>query len=139
MAASAVGPPTDRIKPGAAPSVCMSDMGEAMRRFPVPDHEDLPDDIQERIDAETDRAGFTPNVFRAMAYRPEQFRAFFAYHDALVEATELEREEIALVVVAVSGANDCLYCVVAHGALLRIYADDPRLESHGFILVAVTN
>lgn len=108
----------------------MSDTDEAMRRFAVPDREDLPEDVRERIDAETDRAGFTPNVFRAMAFRPEHFRAFFAYHDALVEATELEREEIELVVVAVSGANDCLYCVVAHGALLRIYAEDPHLAEH---------
>lgn len=105
----------------------MGDTDEPMGRFSVPDRESLPDDVRERIDAETDRAGFTPNVFRAMAYRPEHFRAFFAYHDALVEATALEREEIELVVVAVSGVNDCLYCVVAHGALLRLYADDPRL------------
>lgn len=105
----------------------MSDTGEPMGRFEAPEYENLPDDVRERIDEETDRAGFTPNVFRAMAYRPEHFRAFFTYHDALVEATELEREEIELVVVAVSGANDCLYCVVAHGALLRIYAEDPHL------------
>ena len=98
-----------------------------MGRFEAPDVEALPQDIQDRIEEETDRAGFTPNVFRAMAYRPEHFRAFVAYHDALVEATELTREEIELVVVAVSGVNDCLYCVVAHGALLRIYADAPRL------------
>jgi len=105
----------------------MSDTDEPMGRFAVPDREDIPEDVRERIDEETERAGFTPNVFRAMAYRPEQFRAFVAYHDALVEATELEREEIELVVVAVSGVNDCPYCVVAHGALLRIYAEDPQL------------
>jgi uncharacterized peroxidase-related enzyme len=98
-----------------------------MRRFPVPDLDELPDDVRERIAAETERAGFTPNVFRAFAYRPAQFRAFFDYYDAIVEESPLTREEMELVVVAVSGANDCLYCVVAHGALLRIYAEDPQL------------
>ena len=100
---------------------------EPMTRFPVPDPEELPEDVRERIDAETERAGFTPNVFQAFAYRPAQFRAFFAYYDAIVEESPLSREEIELVIVAVSGANDCLYCVVAHGALLRIYAEDPHL------------
>ncbi len=99
----------------------------AMTRFPVPDVEDLPADIKERIEYETDRAGFTPNVFLAYAYRPAQFRAFFAYYDAIVEESPLAREEIEMVIVATSGTNDCLYCVVAHGALLRIYAEDPYL------------
>ena len=99
----------------------------AMTRFEVPDHEDLPADVRERIEEETERAGFTPNVFDAFAYRPGQFRAFFAYYDAIHEAGALEPEEIEMVIVAVSGANDCLYCVVAHGALLRIYAEDPYL------------
>ena len=98
-----------------------------MRRFPVPDHEDLPDDVRERIEEETEQAGFTPNVFDAFAYKPGQFRPFFAYYDAIHEAGALEPEEIEMIVVAVSGANDCLYCVVAHGALLRIYGDDPHL------------
>ncbi|WP_293028123.1 peroxidase-related enzyme [Natronococcus sp.] len=100
---------------------------DAMDRFPVPDYEDLPEDLQERIVEETERAGFTPNVFSALAYRPSHFRAFFAYHDALVEETALEREEIEMIVVAVSGVNHCYYCNVAHGALVRIYADDPLL------------
>jgi uncharacterized peroxidase-related enzyme len=100
---------------------------DAMGRFPVPDYEDLPEDLQERIAEETDRAGFTPNVFSALSYRPSHFRAFFAYHDALVEDTALEREEIEMIVVAVSGVNHCYYCNVAHGALVRIYADDPLL------------
>ena len=100
---------------------------EPMREFPVPDPEDLPDDVRERIERETEDAGFTPNVFSAFSYRPSHFRAFFAYHDALVEHTALEREEIEMIVVAVSGANDCYYCIVAHGALLRIYGDDPLL------------
>jgi uncharacterized peroxidase-related enzyme len=102
-------------------------MHDAMGEFPVPDREDLPEDVRERIDEETEDAGFTPNVFPAFAYRPSHFRAFFAYHDALVENTALEREEIEMIIVAVSGANDCYYCIVAHGALLRIYADDPYL------------
>jgi uncharacterized peroxidase-related enzyme len=102
-------------------------MTDSMREFPVPDTDDLPEDVRDRIAEETENAGFTPNVFPAFAYRPSHFRAFFAYHDALVEHTALEREEIEMIVVAVSGANDCYYCIVAHGALLRIYADDPLL------------
>jgi uncharacterized peroxidase-related enzyme len=103
----------------------MSD--KAMRRFPVPDEADLPDDLRERIAEETERAGFTPNVFSAFAYKPSHFRAFFAFHDALTEDSPLAREEVEMITVAVSGANDCLYCVVAHGALCRIYADAPKL------------
>ncbi|WP_251331066.1 peroxidase-related enzyme [Haloplanus pelagicus] len=100
---------------------------DAMTRFPVPDRETLPDDLRERIDAETERAGFTPNVFAAMAYAPDQFRAFVDYHDALVDGTSLDREEVEMIVVAVSGVNHCYYCNVAHGALVRLYADDPTL------------
>jgi len=99
----------------------------AMGNFPVPDRDELPDDVRSRIEEETEEAGFTPNVFPAFAYKPSHFRAFFDYHDALVEDTALEREEIEMLVVTVSGVNDCLYCVVAHGALVRIYADDPTL------------
>jgi uncharacterized peroxidase-related enzyme len=99
----------------------------AMTRFEVPDRDDLPDDVRERIEEESERAGFTPNVFDAFAFRPRQFRAFFDYYDAIHEAGALEPEEIEMVIVAVSGANDCLYCVVAHGALLRIYSEDPHL------------
>ena len=98
-----------------------------MGRFPVPDVEEVPADVRERIETETDEAGFTPNVFPAFAYRPSHFRAFFAYHDALTDETPLEREEVEMLVVTVSGVNDCLYCVVAHGALLRIFADAPTL------------
>lgn len=99
----------------------------AMTRFPVPDLDDLPVDVRERIEAETEDAGFTPNVFLAMAYAPDHFRAFVAYHDALVEDAAIGRDEVEMLVVTVSGINDCLYCVIAHGALLRIYADDPHL------------
>jgi len=100
---------------------------DAMRRFPVPDREDLPADLRDRIDEETERAGFTANVFSAFSYKPNHFRAFFAFHDALVDDSPLAREEVEMITVAVSGANDCLYCVVAHGALCRIYADAPKL------------
>lgn len=100
---------------------------DAMGRFPVPDRSEMPEDVRKRIDEETERAGFTPNVFPAFAYKPSHFRAFFAYHDALTEDTTLAREEVEMLVVTVSGVNDCLYCVVAHGALLRIFADAPKL------------
>lgn len=99
----------------------------AMTRFPVPDVADLPEDLRERIRQEEADAGFVPNVFLAYAYRPEHFRAFFGYYDAVVESAELSRTEIEMIVVAVSGANDCYYCNVAHGALLRLYGDDPLL------------
>ena len=100
---------------------------DAMRRFPVPEYEELPEDLRNRIDEETEDAGFTPNVFAAFAYKPSHFRAFFAYYDALVSDTPLAREEVEMIVVAVSGANNCLYCVVGHGALCRIYAGAPKL------------
>jgi uncharacterized peroxidase-related enzyme len=99
----------------------------AMDRFPVPEFEDLPEHVRDRIAEETDRAGFTPNVFSAMAHRPEQFRAFFGYYDALHEGSSLAPEEIEMIIVAVSGTNDCYYCIVAHGALLRVFADAPLL------------
>jgi|APHM01.1.fsa_nt_gi alkylhydroperoxidase AhpD family core domain len=99
----------------------------AMTRFPVPDLGELPLDLRERIREEEDDAGFIPNVFLAYAYAPEQFRAFFGYYDAVVENAEISRPEIEMVIVAVSGANDCYYCNVAHGALLRLYGDDPLL------------
>ncbi len=95
-------------------------------RFPVPDLADLPDDIGERILAVQEKAGFVPNVFLALAHRPDEFRAFFAYHDALMERDSgLSKAEMEMIVVATSGANNCLYCVVAHGAVLRIRAKDP--------------
>jgi len=100
---------------------------DPMRNFPVPAVEDLPEDLRERIAEETERAGFTPNVFRAFGYKPSHFRPFFEYHDALVEDTPLDREEVEMIVVTVSGVNDCLYCVVAHGALCRFYSQRPKL------------
>jgi uncharacterized peroxidase-related enzyme len=92
-------------------------------RYPVPKLEDLPEDIRARMLEVQEKAGFIPNVFLALAHRPAEWRAFFAYHDALMEResglTKAERE---MIVVATSGANDCHYCIVAHGAILRIYA-----------------
>jgi uncharacterized peroxidase-related enzyme len=112
-----------RTDGGAAPDLD----SDAQRRFPVPDYEELPEDLRQRIAEETERAGFTPNVFAALAYKPSHFRAFVDYHDALVEDTALDREEVEMIVVAVSGRNHCYYCNVAHGALVRIYAKDPEL------------
>ncbi|OFZ86735.1 MAG: alkylhydroperoxidase [Betaproteobacteria bacterium RBG_16_64_18] len=100
----------------------------AISRYPVPALEDLPEDIRSRILAVQEKSGFVPNVFLAYAHRPDEFRAFFAYHDALMEKdsglTKAERE---MIVVATSGANNCLYCVVAHGAILRIRAKNPLI------------
>lgn len=95
----------------------------AISRFPTPEIKDLPDDIRSKILALQEKSGFVPNVCLALARRPDEFRAFFAYHDALMEKqsglTKAERE---MIVVATSGANHCQYCVVAHGAILRIRA-----------------
>ncbi len=97
-------------------------------RFPVPELSALPEDIRTKLVAVQEKAGFIPNVFLALAHRPDEFRAFFAYHDALMERegglTKAERE---MIVVATSGANECQYCVVAHGAILRIRAKDPLI------------
>jgi uncharacterized peroxidase-related enzyme len=95
-------------------------------RFPVPRLEDLPEDLRARILAVQEKSGFVPNVFLVLAHRPDEFRAFFAYHDALMEkAGGLSKAEREMIVVATSGANQCQYCVVAHGAILRIRAKNP--------------
>ena len=98
-------------------------------RYPVPELKDLPDDIRERILAVQEKAGFVPNVFLALAHRPAEFRAFFAYHDALMEkeSGSLTKAEREMIVTTTSARNGCLYCVVAHGALVRIYAKQPLL------------
>ena len=97
-------------------------------RYPVPSLVDLPEDIRTRILEVQDKAGFVPNVFLKLARRPAEFRAFFAYHDALMlKEGGLSKAEREMIVVATSGANNCLYCVVAHGAILRIYAKNPRV------------
>jgi len=97
-----------------------------MNRYPMPELKDVPEDIRQRILEVQEKSGFVPNVFLALAHRPAEFRAFFAYHDALMEKegglTKAERE---MIVVATSGANQCQYCVVAHGAILRIRARNP--------------
>jgi len=99
-----------------------------VNRYPVPELASLPDDIRDKILAVQEKAGFVPNVFLTLAHRPAEFRAFFAYHDALMEKDEgLTKAEREMIVVATSGANNCLYCVVAHGAILRIRAKNPRV------------
>jgi len=103
-------------------------MTKPISRYPVPKLADLPEDIRTRIEAVQEKAGFVPNVFLALAHRPDEFRAFFAYHDALMDKqgglTKAERE---MIVVATSAANQCQYCVVAHGAILRVRAKDPLI------------
>jgi uncharacterized peroxidase-related enzyme len=111
-------------------------------RFGVVEPEDLPDDLRERVGAIAEKSGFVPNIFRALGRRPRELRAFLDYHDALMdppkdpapqasrEAPGLSKAERELVVVATSGANHCTYCIVAHGAILRIRSKDPELADH---------
>jgi uncharacterized peroxidase-related enzyme len=97
-------------------------------RFPLPDLQQLPDDIRTRILAVQEKSGFIPNVFLVLAHRPDEFRAFFAYHDVLMDKPgKLTKAEREMIVVATSSANQCQYCVVAHGAILRIRAKHPQL------------
>jgi uncharacterized peroxidase-related enzyme len=97
-------------------------------RFAVPKLADLPADIRSAIEAVQEKAGFVPNIFLALAHRPDEFRAFFAYHDALMERESgLSKAEREMIVVATSAANQCQYCVIAHGAILRIRAKNPLL------------
>ena len=106
----------------------MSNEQPAISRFPVPALSEMPADIRERILAVQEKSGFVPNVFLVLSYRPDEFRAFFAYHDALMDKpgnlTKAERE---MIVVATSSLNQCQYCVVAHGAILRVRAKDPLI------------
>jgi uncharacterized peroxidase-related enzyme len=103
-------------------------MTQASTRYAAPPIDELPDDIRTRLLAVQEKSGFIPNVFVKFAYRPDEFRAFFAYHDALMEKdsglTKAERE---MIVVATSSFNDCEYCVIAHGAILRIRAKNPLI------------
>ena len=98
-------------------------------RFAVPARSDLPADLQEHIGQVEEKSGFLPNIFMALAHRPDEWRAFFAYHDALMdkETPALSKGDRELIVVATSAANNCLYCVVAHGAIARIRARNPRI------------
>lgn len=97
-------------------------------RYPVPALADLPADVRQTILDVQEKAGFVPNVFLGLAHRPDEFRAFFAYHDALMERDSgLSKAEREMIVVATSAANQCLYCVVAHGAILRVRAKNPLL------------
>ena len=97
-------------------------------RFPVPKLDELPEDIRRRILEVQEKSGFVPNVFLALSHRPDEFRAFFAYHDALMEKQSgLSKAEREMIVVATSAANECQYCVVAHGAILRVRAKNPQI------------
>ncbi|MBE0487558.1 MAG: peroxidase-related enzyme [Halomonas sp.] len=105
-------------------------MTTPISQFPIPESiQDLPEDIRDAMLAVQEKAGFIPNVFLMLAHRPAEFRAFFAYHDALMEreSDTLTKAEKEMIVVATSARNRCLYCVVAHGALVRIYSKDPLL------------
>jgi uncharacterized peroxidase-related enzyme len=103
-------------------------MNQPISRYPVPALDSLPDDVKRRIVEVQEKSGFVPNVFLALSHRPDEFRAFFAYHDALMlRPSGLSKGEKEMIVVATSGANRCLYCVVAHGAILRIYEKKPML------------
>ena len=98
-------------------------------RFPVPDINDLPDDLKQIITEVQEKAGFIPNVFLTLAHRPDELRAFWAYHEALMRRPSgLSKAEREMIVVATSAANNCLYCVVAHGAILRIYEKSPQIS-----------
>jgi uncharacterized peroxidase-related enzyme len=100
----------------------------AISRHPIPELDNLPDDMRELILEVQEKSGFVPNIFLALAHRPAEFRAFFAYHDALMEKDEgLTKAEREMIVVATSGLNQCQYCVVAHGAILRIRAKNPLI------------
>ena len=97
-------------------------------RYPLADLNTLPDDIKAKVLEVQEKAGFVPNVFLTLAHRPAEFRAFFAYHDALMEEDAgLSKAEREMIVVATSAAGQCLYCVIAHGAVLRIRAKNPRI------------
>jgi uncharacterized peroxidase-related enzyme len=102
---------------------------QAISRFPIPVFEDLPQDIQLRFTEVQEKAGFIPNIFLTLARRPEEFRAFFAYHDSLMdkETPGLSMAEREMIVVATSARNQCQYCVIAHGAILRIRARNPYI------------
>jgi uncharacterized peroxidase-related enzyme len=104
-------------------------MTAAISRYPVPELADLPEDLRARILEVQDKAGFVPNVFLVLAHRPAEWRAFMAYHDALLlkDSGSLSKGEREMIIVTTSAANQCLYCVVAHGAILRVYEKKPLI------------
>jgi uncharacterized peroxidase-related enzyme len=103
-------------------------MSNPISLYPVPELKDLPEDIRTTMLKVQEKAGFIPNVFLTLAHRPDEFRAFFAYHDALMlRDSGLTKAEREMIVVATSGVNHCQYCVIAHGAILRIYAKNPQI------------
>src|SRR5947207_4073903 len=119
-------PPFRPLQQPAARMAVMS--AHPISRFPVPTLADLPPDLRARIEAVAEKTGFVPNVFLALAHRPDEWRAFVAYHDALMEKESgLSKAEREMIVVATSAENDCLYCVVAHGAIVRIRTKDAQV------------
>jgi uncharacterized peroxidase-related enzyme len=103
-------------------------MTHPISKYPVPKLDELPDDIRDKMLEVQTKAGFIPNVFVTLAHRPDEFRAFFAYHDALMlKQSGLSKAEREMIVVATSGLNQCPYCVIAHGAILRIHAKNPQI------------
>jgi uncharacterized peroxidase-related enzyme len=104
-------------------------MSELIGRYPVPELKDLPEDLRTRILEVQEKAGFVPNVFLVLAHRPAEWRAFMAYHDALLlkDTGSLSKGEREMIIVTTSAANQCLYCVVAHGAILRVYEKKPLI------------
>jgi len=117
-------PPASRAN---SPLMAVYPRSKPMNRYPMPSLESLPADLQARILEVQEKAGFVPNVFLGLARRPAEWRAFFAYHDALMlkEDSGLTKGEREMIVTTTSAANNCLYCVVAHGAILRIYEKKP--------------
>jgi uncharacterized peroxidase-related enzyme len=104
-------------------------VSRAISRYPIPKLEDLPLDVRDRMLQVQEKVGFIPNVFLTLAHRPDEFRAFLAYHDALMlRDSNLTKAEKEMIVVATSGVNHCPYCVIAHGAILRIYAKNPQIS-----------
>ena len=103
-------------------------MTRPISRYPIPSLDALPEDVRDRILAVQEKTGFIPNIFLGLAHRPEEFRAFVAYHDALMEKESgLSKAEREMIVVATSNANQCQYCVIAHGAILRVRAKNPLI------------
>jgi len=116
---------TGHVLPRSTSFVAMT----AISRFPIGDLADLPSDIRERIEPIAERSGFVPNIFVGLIHRPAELRAFLDFHDALMERDSgLSKAEREMIVVATSAANDCLYCVVAHGAILRVRAKDAQIS-----------